>query len=1118
MSPNVENILERLDAARQRWWLFTLLATAVLATCVSLGILLLFLLADAFWRFPQGTLLALFLFWLAISLVLAAGLFRRLLAGQRSLEATARRVETQFPELGSHLINVVQLADDRRAEGAAFRAAALDQAAGTVGAFPMDRAAGRVGRWQRFRLCMQTPRDLAEAALVLAALVGAGAVCHMTLPTWGSAAHRLLAPWKFVPQRGAVEIVKVTPGDVDVLIGSTLQIEATIKNPEGRPHAAAAWIAVAGDEEKETRAAMTADEDRTHYRLTLPAVTAPLGYRLEIGDSQTRVYRVGVRRKPTVAEVEVVYRYPRYLSRDERTARQSHADLEGPQYTVAELRIRPSTPVARGRVESRGASFPGRVSDEGNRVTIARLPMVQSGAYTIHLENDAGHGDPEPRANRMIVVPDRPPSVALLKPADRSTAAPGQAVTLLLRAADDHGLGRARLEMKIEPPADSPATGPEEIDKIEGLHDWADLGGQREAVLRHQWTLDPARFAPGRTVLVRAVAADQRSIDASQWGRELRPQETIGPWHAIRLVEPDRQIEGELAQLDSLRGSIYKILLEQIRVRTATARLANLDASAQFAAAAGQIRGGQVGIQKSTASLADGIEPSESLTRQKTRRVLATLAAGPMVEAVRQSEDLAKGVSGTSSGSGATLDRTQQTIIDALRGLLDVVRRAESELLAQMNRRPGGDLPDDVRRRLEAAKEKLEEFLRQQNKVIEATENLAKKPVEDFTEEEKELMRKLAATEDDWARFLEELHSDLSKLPEQDFANSSMLGELVEIQTEIKMAADALTKKTADIAVPLEQLGAEMAEELLTNMEKWLPDTPDRERWSQEESLTDLDKEAPMAELPGELEDLVGELFEDEEDLFDEMEDVSSSATDSLDVGAGWDAMDGPISNMSAKGVTGNRLPNTSEIGGRSGEGRSGKSSGEFVGDEAVGKGGRRTPSRLTPDPFEKGQVKDHSRDPVGGATGGGKESGQGGEGLEGPQPRSPGERELARLAGRQAALRNKAEAIDLKFQVTNYHRTELEKMIKVMAQVERDLKAGRYQNALRQRGVLLERLGNLKQYAAGQVELRKDTSVNLPGDVQKEMLGGMQDPSPAGWEELNRSYYQRLSKGEDAE
>ena len=53
----------------------------------------------------------------------------------------------------------------------------------------------------------------------------------------------------------------------------------------------------------------------------------------------------------------------------------------------------------------------------------------------------------------------------------------------------------------------------------------------------------------------------------------------------------------------------------------------------------------------------------------------------------------------------------------------------------------------------------------------------------------------------------------------------------------------------------------------------------------------------------------------------EEVEDITSGWLDSLDEGAGWTAMDGPISNMSAKGVTGNLLPNQHEIGGRSGEG-----------------------------------------------------------------------------------------------------------------------------------------------------------------------------------------------------
>ena len=47
MSPAADGVVRRLDAARQKWWIFTLLSTTVLAVCISLGTLLLFMLSDA---------------------------------------------------------------------------------------------------------------------------------------------------------------------------------------------------------------------------------------------------------------------------------------------------------------------------------------------------------------------------------------------------------------------------------------------------------------------------------------------------------------------------------------------------------------------------------------------------------------------------------------------------------------------------------------------------------------------------------------------------------------------------------------------------------------------------------------------------------------------------------------------------------------------------------------------------------------------------------------------------------------------------------------------------------------------------------------------------------------
>jgi hypothetical protein len=1141
MSPAAETVIGRLEAVRHRWWLFSLLSTCVLAACTSLGVWVVFVFGDALLRVSQGILLALFLTWLAVTAAALWIVGRRLMLNQRGLEATARRVETEYPDLGNDLINLLQMSEDRVNGDQAFCETAIRHAATEAGRVSFDAAAARHTRWERLRYRMQTPRDLIESLIFLGILIAVVVVCRQYIPNWGSASARLFSPWEFVPAVGKVGAIEVSPKDVEILVGGSQEIVAEIKNPQAETYAACIYVQPEG--ETESAQPLMGDEKHSRYKYTQSSVLKPVKYRVEIGDSQTPIYTIKVLEKPTVADVTVVYRYPAYLNRKEQTVQQKTADLDAPQYTVAELKIRPTTPIAKGHIQLEGQQYVGRVEENGLLLTAA-IPLLKNAGFTIHLFNKADHTDPSPRINRIQVVPDKPPTVELLKPPSQGTSAPGSTVPVTIRAGDDYGIGRLRLEMKIQHkdtisgPADAPASDNADVkngnieqsadkEPITAVEQWTDLANNTTVVRNYSFELKADKFQPGEIVLVRAVAWDNRAF--SNWGKELKSQEAATAWHAIKIIDEDAKTSASLEQIESLRAAVWKILEKQVRARIVTAGISKIERLAERTGKAGDLRLEQVDIQKTSAEVVNSIGQTDQEERQTIKRVLNGLAFGDMLAAVKECDELVNILSkksplppGEGKGEGslsdinqpiAALITVQDRIIDVLRKLLDVARRAEDELLTEMKKRPGGDLPDDVKQKLEDASKKLEEFLKAQKKVIEASENLAKMPVEDFTKKQEELLKALAAAEDDWAKFMKELHSDLSKLPEQDLANTSMLKEAVEIQVELKMAEDALLKKTADIAVPLEQLGYERAEELLTNIEKWLPDTPDRDKWSQEESLTDKDKEAPMAELPGELEDMIGQLMEEEEDLFDEMEDVSSSAADSLDKGAGWDAMDGPISNMSAKGVTGNRLPNTSEIGGRAGEGRQGKSSGEFVSEEAVGKGGRKTPTRLTPDPYVKGQIKDYSKESVGGATGGGKESGKGGEGLEGPAPRSPGPRELERLAGKQAALRNKAEGIDLKFQVANFHHIDLEKMVEVMSQVEMDLKSGRYQNALRQRQVLVGGLGNVKQYLEGEFELRKDYTSNLPAEVQKEILGGMHDPSPHGWEELNRQYFESLSK-----
>ena len=848
---------------------------------------------------------------------------------------------------------------------------------------------------------------------------------------------------------------------------------------------------------------MLPDETGGKYVAALSQVLAPLHYRLQIGDTQTQLYKVGVYEKPAIAQVEAAYEFPAYLQRPRETVKQNQGDLEAPQFTRAELRIHPSAPIARGHLMIEGNSIDGQVTDDG-KTLVAQLLLKDTTTYTIHLFTAGGHSDPQPRVNQVKVVTDAPPTVQLVEPARETTIAVGTKPNVVVRASDDYGLGQVRIETRDDAP-----TGDKSGLGVKTAASWTKFAVSG-VVLEHSLELDPRAMKAGQTVWVRAVAQDRRQLELPEL--RLGPQESATPWQQIHIVATEAKAKVELAQLESLRTALARILQDQLRARAAAAGLPRSSTEAEAGTLAADIRGQQLAVQKAATAVTELIGATEDPERLTIKRVVGKLAFGEMVQALRQAEALqqVKLVAELARPS-AELMATQDRIIDVLRRLMNEIRKDTADLLAEMKKRPGTELPSDIQSKLKDLKDKLDEFLKQQKKVIEATESLAKKPVEDLTEKDKQLLKELAATEDEWAKFMADKHTDLSKLPEQDFSNPSLLKELVEVQTELKMAKDALTKKTADIAVPLEQLGAEMAKEMTTNIEKWLPDTPDRERWSQEEPLTDDMKEAPMAELPKEMEDIVGKLMEDEEDLFNEMEDASSSWADSLDKGAGWDAMDGPISNNGARGVTGNRLPNTSEIAGRSGEGRQGKSSGEFVGDTAVGKGGRNTPSRLTPDAFVKGQVKDYSKDPVGGATGGGKESGGGGEGLHGPVP-DRAERDMGRLATKQAQLRNKAEGVDLRFKVLKYHHNDLKRMIDVMAAVEGDLKAGRYRSALRRRDVLIEGLGEVKTYLKGEFTVRQDQTANLPTDIQKEILGSMQEPSPPGWEELNRQYFERLT------
>ena len=549
MSPQAAVVTARLRKTWLQWWTFSFWSGAILAAAVSLALLMLFVLVDAMLKLPQRALESLFALWAVFSLAAIATLLIRQRRGRRTLAATARRVELAFPELESHLINLVQFAGRDGLETDPFRQAAITQSAAAVADFPFDQAATRENRWRRFLLCMQTPRDLFESFVLLALVLGLAVLCSAVLPAWGSSTRRILHPFTFVPSLGSVKIVKITPGDTEVLIGSSLQIAAEIDNPARKPLPATLFVRQA--DRPESAYPMLPDETGGKYVAALSQVLAPLQYRLQIGDTQTQLYKVAVYEKPTVAQVEAAYEFPVYLQRPRETVKQNQGDLEAPQFTRAELRIHPSALIARGHLMIEGQAVDGQVADDG-KTLVAQLLLKDTTTYTIHLFIAGGHSDPHPRVNQVKVVTDAPPTVQLVEPARETTIAVGTKPNVVVRASDDYGLGQVRIETRDDAP-----TGDKSGLAVKTVASWTKFATSG-VVLDHPLELDPRAMKAGQTVWVRAVAQDRRQLELPEL--RLGPQESATPWQQIHIVATEAKAKVELAQLESLRTALARIL------------------------------------------------------------------------------------------------------------------------------------------------------------------------------------------------------------------------------------------------------------------------------------------------------------------------------------------------------------------------------------------------------------------------------------------------------------------------------------------------------------------------------------------------------------------------------
>ncbi len=907
-----------------------------------------------------GGRIFLLLCWLVINSVIAVVMILRLWRQRLTDRAAAVELEEAFDIRNNSLVNAVCFHAD----------AGLSETLRRMFAVQADVVCRNIritGVWG--------DPGLRRAVLAAVLLVVLSLVYFIPCSRYAAnALMRYLRPWSQLASLNYVQFT-VTPGDTVVVEGDELTIRAAAVRGGQMLHNLGIRLEGDGTPVLYSMAHVGGQEV-----FKLENITTPLSYVVCSGNESSRAFKIKVLPRPRFSKITIKAAPPPYTG------------LKPVVYGVEsrEINVPVGTTMTINALTPDGMSSGLRVSDgKENMVLPDSFVLMRDMMVDAFIIDQTGRRFDKAWTCTLKAVPDRLPQVIFLNRELNMEAGPGQVIPLYFEADDDYGVtsmqvvatvdGRRFVVKKFRFSASVPVKSREAFNLI----------------------LDPAAFPVDSVVEVNVEVADSHS--PVQVGVTKTPL-TI---HVVDLV---RKLQDSLTEG---RGDRMYELLFQALNRQQAARTWLAERQKRFNKVDGwRILSDQKnidGLLVKAQAEADELVKNGCL-QKKFPVKLATVRSShtlPLASRIRELTSGRRKVNVPQEINGVMLAQT--AVIEQLQQLLGGMAAAREQELARQER--ARENADDKASydQLEQLMEKVYEFMKEQRQIISRTEAFDPKKTDDWSDKEEKILGDMAAREAEWAQFFKAAFNDLSKLMNQDFSNSAMADEFIEMYEELQKSGAALEKKHVEIATLAENTAMDSANAVAANLDRWLSDNKDYIKWNAEEdgNAPDVD----LTDLPEELTDIIGDLVETEDEMSDDTQDSTNSFSYDSDEALGWGVSDGNINSMQAKGITGNVLPNDHEVGGRSGEGRSGKSSGQFVEKEAAGKGGRKTPTRLDQSPFEKGTVDDKSKDPTGGVSGGGKQSGVGDEGLSGITPDQDSDIKQ-RLSGNQGELKQRVSAL----------------------------------------------------------------------------------------------------------
>jgi hypothetical protein len=888
-------LLDALNDVRRQWRRHELLRGSLLALAGISAVLVVLVATDNLLQLDTGgRLLLAAILWASLAVVLFRLILRRWLEDHRE-DYFASLVEQKHPELRNQLINALQLGRDHQRGFSpvlieaiihdADRAMLDLELTDSVDVRPTKRAAG----W---------------ALAVLVLLAGYASALP---PYFANGLARLLLPMGNVAPYSQTQILAedVQPGSTKVAEGKAVEIRARV---HGVIPSTAKLHRKLGNRDWQISPMSVDPRHEDVFRFDVKQAAESFDYFITAGDGRSPIFHIDVVKPPQIDRITVTYTLPPYTGQLPRTVRESDGNIAGPVGTTVALELKSSKPLQNATlITKEGEVLDCRKGDDDSTWVCsfvlwtreARLAAGITGrqlraptTYRLHLLDTDGYETNDPLWRSITVAPDQPPLVSLVAPAEKLSVQANTVVDLTVEARDDYGLGRVRLLHRLNDTEDV-------RELVSFPHDGAP---ELKTSDSYRWHPGKAGLKPGDRVEYWAEAVDRNNVTG--------PGKAESRHFVLELVNPAEVLARmDLTVVDYVQT--LKMLLklqEENRVDTAESR--PLDGLVKR----------QTLIRGRTRELARVME-KDDVPLHTMVDALDRLVAGPMAEALKLLE----------SGRDSTRDAlandfrqrslpVQDRIIAELKALLERLQRnEETKKVLKKIEKNDKSTHKELTSILGKMVQDLDQLIKDQTQLGGKFERLPKKPdpIKD------ELLKDLDKLEDIARRGKEKWAkggiNELTKLGEGFVDDFKLRKDINKIFEEFEKAASR--SKAEKLEVSLEDLGAGLATKMKEDLEMWMPDAPDNLKWVLEEPLNKKPMKVPEMPLPKALEDLVGDLLQKADEFDEEADDVTSGWADNLDQ-AGWGVSDGPISSFSAKGKTGNDLPNNMEVTGRSGDGR----------------------------------------------------------------------------------------------------------------------------------------------------------------------------------------------------